>query len=202
LSIPVVYCRPYKPEGKGKIERWHRVVRAQFVSELSARHLQDFAGLNAYLWAWIERDYHRREHSKLAGLSPLQRWQQDLTQVRSLGPYAATLDELFFHREPRKVRRDGTISFWGQFFEVPYELSGRTILVVTDPHLKQITSLETLEGKPLGKATPLDRIKNNFRRRHRASTPAPAVPIKQDPEFNAVDQAYDKYHGAISGIEE
>jgi len=27
LSISLIYCRPYAPEGKGKLERWHRTLR-------------------------------------------------------------------------------------------------------------------------------------------------------------------------------
>ena len=30
LGIHLIYCRPYEPEAKGKIERWHRTVREQF----------------------------------------------------------------------------------------------------------------------------------------------------------------------------
>jgi len=203
LGIAVVYCRPYRPEGKGKIERWHRVVRAQFVSELTSKHQQDLKTLNAYLWAWIEKDYHLREHSMLAGLSPLQRWQQQLEHVRSLGPYAVTLDEVFYHREQRKVRRDGTVSLWGQFFEVPFELSTRTLLMVTDPHSKRVVAIESLDGKPLGKATPLDRVANNSRQRHQASnTETTAAPSIHDPEFNALDQAYENYHAPRANEEE
>ena len=32
LSIQLIFCRPYTPEGKGKLERWHRTVREQFIS--------------------------------------------------------------------------------------------------------------------------------------------------------------------------
>jgi putative transposase len=34
LDIRLIYCRPYAPEGKGKLERWHRTFREQFLSEL------------------------------------------------------------------------------------------------------------------------------------------------------------------------
>ncbi len=66
---------------KGKLERWHRVVRDQFLSELISRHLQGLETLNSALWAWIESVYHQRHHSVL-GCSPLSRWQRDLETVR------------------------------------------------------------------------------------------------------------------------
>jgi transposase len=46
---------PYAPEGKGKLERWHRSLRAQFLSELDTTHIHDLADLNARLWAWVEQ---------------------------------------------------------------------------------------------------------------------------------------------------
>ncbi len=96
------------------------------------------------------------------------------------------------------MRRDGTISLWGQFFEVPYELSGRTIQVVIDPHLKEVVALESQEGKPLGQATPLDRLANNSRRRRRPSRVETPEPVVSDPEFNAVEQAYQRYNDQLS----
>jgi hypothetical protein len=61
-----------------KIERWHRTVRDQFLSELDAARIGDLADLNARLWAWLECVYHRTPHEALAGQTPLARYQQDL----------------------------------------------------------------------------------------------------------------------------
>lgn len=47
LGIHLVYCRPDHPEGKGKLERWHRTFRDQFLSELEVSDLHDLADLNA-----------------------------------------------------------------------------------------------------------------------------------------------------------
>ena len=35
LEIHLIHCRPYEPEAKGKLERWHRTVRDQFINELN-----------------------------------------------------------------------------------------------------------------------------------------------------------------------
>ena len=63
LGIQLIYCRPYRPEGKGKIERWHLTFRNQFLSELDVNNLTSLDDLNARLWAWLERIYHRRPHA-------------------------------------------------------------------------------------------------------------------------------------------
>jgi len=194
LSIRLVYCRPYDAPAKGKLERWHRVVRAQFLSELTSRHLQSLETLNTALWAWIETVYHRREHSTL-GCTPLSRWQRDLENMRSLGPFVSRLDELFYHRIRRTVRKDGTVSYQGRYFEVPYRLMGSQIQLVVDPQAGQVVGVESLDGDPLGAATPLDRYSNNHRRRHRAQ-PADADTDSQPSgarRFSPIDQAIANY---------
>jgi hypothetical protein len=65
LSIRLVHCRPYQPTSKGKLERWRRMLREQFLAELDATHIRDMAELNVRLWAWLEQVYHRRKHGAL-----------------------------------------------------------------------------------------------------------------------------------------
>ncbi len=62
LGIHLIYCRPYAPEGKAKLERWHRTFRQQFITELDLTCIHDLADLNARLWAWIDEIYHKRSH--------------------------------------------------------------------------------------------------------------------------------------------
>nr|WP_312883724.1 integrase core domain-containing protein [Paraburkholderia youngii] len=158
---------------KGKLERWHRTLRERFLAELDATHIRDMADLNARLWAWVEQVYHRRKHSALGEHTPLSRYQQDLPRIRQLGMLAARLDEQFLHRIARHVRRDGTVSFNGKRFEVPYELTGQTVLLVVDPHAGTVLRVESQTGQALGAATALDAVANNTRRRQRPR----AVPI-------------------------
>ena len=202
LSIRLVYCRPYAPEGKGKLERWHRSLRAQFLSELDTTHIHDLADLNARLWAWVEQIYHRTEHSGLCNQTPLARYQQDLPRIGTLGARAAQLDELFLHRIERYVRRDGTVSFQGKRFEVPYELVGKTVLLVVDPHTGIVKGVESEAGEPLGAATLLDALANRTRTRRKSQPDAiePAVTGHHAPIENAahgpnlVELAYQRHY--------
>ncbi|MEE8567601.1 MAG: DDE-type integrase/transposase/recombinase [Anaerolineales bacterium] len=196
LGIHLIYCRPYAPEGKGKLERWHRTVRDQFLGELDLTRIQDLSDLNARLWAWIEEIYHRRTHAGLQALSPLQRYQQDLVRIRTLGHRAAQLDQLFYHRLSRKVRKDATVSYQGQRFEAPYELAGKTLQLVVDPHSQQAIWLEDDEGKIQGEVVPLDVIANSHRRRHKPDSQVANSHQSQGP--NLVEIAYQQYH-AIDG---
>jgi putative transposase len=192
LRIHLIHCRPYAPEGKGKLERWHRTCRDQFLSELDERLILSLEDLNARLWAWLEQIYHRTPHAGLDGLSPLARFQQDLARIRTLGPLASQLDALFLHRVSRHVRKDGTVSFQGRRFEVPFELSGQSVRIVVDPHAGSVIAVENDQGEHLGAATPLDSLANRDRQRRRPETAATPGP-RNGP--NLVELAYRKYHG-------
>ncbi|MBT4082030.1 MAG: DDE-type integrase/transposase/recombinase [Gammaproteobacteria bacterium] len=170
LGAHLIKCRPYAPEGKGKLERWHRTVRAQFLKEMDLTEVYDLADLNGRLWGWIDQIYHQRPHAGLNGVTPLARYQQDLARVRTLGERASRLDEIFYHRLTRKVRKDGTISYLSNRFEVPYELSGKSVRLVVDPHTEQAISIEDEKGEYLGSVTPEDKHANVNRKRRK---PAP-----------------------------
>ncbi len=192
LGIKLIFCRPYAPAGKGKIERWHRTFRNQFLSELDTPSVSSLAQLNARLWAWLETVYHQTPHHGLEGKTPLARYQQDLPRIRQLGTRAAQLDDLFYHRIRRKVRRDGTVSFQNAWFEVPYELSGKTVHLVVDPHAGLVIGVENEEGQRIGLATPLDKVANLHRTRHKPM-PAEAVEKKRSGP-NAVELAHQQYY--------
>lgn len=170
LEIRLVYCRPYAPEGKGKLERYHRTLRNRFLSELDLAVVRDLGDLNARLWAWLDESYHQTPHQGLDGVTPLERYRQDLVKIRPLGAFAPRLDDLFHHRCDRRVRKDGTVSYEGRQFEVPYELTGSTVTLVVEPHSQTIIAVESVHGKHLGAATPLDRLANNHRRRAQPTT--------------------------------
>jgi len=194
LDIRLIYCRPYAPEGKGKLERWHRTFRDQFLSELDVSRIHDLDDLNARLWAWIEQVYHRKPHGGLEDKTPLERYQQDLPKIRQLGQKAAQLDALFYYRVQRRVRKDGTVSYQGRDFEVPYELSGKNVRLVVDPHTEQVMGVEDDEDNSLGAATPLDALANAHRRRRKpeAVTPSTTTTPKKGP--NLVELAFEQHY--------
>ena len=193
LGIHLIFCRPYAPTSKGKLERFHLTLRNQFLSELDERRITNLDDLNARLWAWLEQVYHHTPHAGLAGLTPLARYQRDLPRIRALGPKAAQLDSLFHHRITRFVRKDGTVSFLGQRFEVPYELSGKTVRLVVDPHAGRVVGVEDEAGESLGQATALDAIANIKRVRRKPEPVANSTGSGNGP--NLVEIAHAQYHG-------
>jgi putative transposase len=192
LDIRLVYCRPYEPEGKGKLERFHRTFRAQFLNEITIDKLTSVDELNALLWAWLEQVYHRRPHAGLNGRLPIDRWREDLMHVRPLTTFVAhKIDDIFCHRFDRTVRKDGTISWEGMRFEVPYEQVGEKVTLVVEPHTKTAIKIESEFGDDLGAVTLLD-LKANLHRKRQRPHSAPARSVKQGE--NAVDLAYQEYN--------
>jgi len=192
LGIHLIYCRPYAPEGKGKLERWHRTFRDQFLSELDDSRVIDLADLNARLWAWLEQIYHHTPHAGLGDLTPLARYQQDLPKIRPLGPFAAQLDALFHHRISRLVRKDGTVSYQSERFEVAYELAGKTVKLVVDPHAGIVVGVEDAAGASLGSATRLDALANLHRTRRKPDQKPSTKPPRSGP--NLVELTHQQYH--------
>ena len=109
-------------------------------------------------------------------MTPLARYQRDLPRIRSLGAKAAQLDALFHHRVARSVKKDGTVSYLGRRFEVPYELSGKAVRLVVDPHEGRVVGVEDEAGVSLGAATVLDQIANQHRTRRKPDADAQAAP--------------------------
>jgi putative transposase len=170
MGILITHTPPYQPEGRGKIERWFRSLREQFLANLDRQPSLSLDELNQRLWLWIEQVYHRSEHGGL-GTTPLLRWQRDIEHIRQLPP-ATDLRRLFFYRLQRLVRRDSTFMLRGQFYEAPPQFAGQTIEVRFDPlDLSQVEIY--CEGEAQAVARPVDAVVN-AQLPSRKPVPAPA----------------------------
>lgn len=191
LQIRLIYCPAREPEGKGKLERYHRTFRELFLNEIDIKSMRSLADLNARLWVWIENIYHQRLHAGLNNMTPIERWRQDLIHVRQLGSQATSINDIFYHRISRFVRKDGTVSWEGELFEVPYVHSGKTVKLVFDPHAKKAIRIESDAGDDLGSVTPLDTTANLQRKRQRPEMINTSNNHKR--KFDAVELAYQDY---------
>lgn len=93
-GIALIHARPDRPQGKGKIERFFRTVRAQVLTRLTAADTASLTALNRRLAVWIEGEYHHSPHRGLAGLTPLEQWAQHAAGVRFPEP-GLDLTDLF-----------------------------------------------------------------------------------------------------------
>jgi len=195
LEIRLVYCRPYEPEGKGKLERFHRTFREQFLDEIEPEKLSGLNDLNERLWAWTEQVYHRRIHGGLEWKTPLERWQADLVHVQPLGLKAVRIDDIFCHRTERTVRKDGTISWEGRLFEVAHSLADEKVTLVFDPHAMKALRIESAFGDDLGAVVSLDAHANLTRKRQRPHHTPPPARRQGD---SAVEMALQEYRRTCS----
>ncbi len=181
LGVALIHARPYQPSGKGKIERWFRTLRAQFLSSLGSPESETLEALNRRLWAWVEGEYHHSPHRGLDNQTPLDRWAMRADKVRFVGPQL-DLEALFLFEAKRRVQRDRTVSLNGTIFEVDALLVGHTVTLRYDPAAPASRGLEVWhKGQFVARATPLDAYANCFVRRNRPSQTiepdtAPATP--------------------------
>jgi transposase InsO family protein len=175
LGILIVHSPPYQPEGRGKIERFFRTVREQFLANLDRKKVITLEDLNTRFWIWIET-YHTTVHGSL-DVTPLARWQRDIEHVRLIPPQT-DIRRLFFHRLDRFVRRDSTFLLNGRFYEVPGHLAGRRIEVRFDP--LNTGEIDVYHDSQLqGQARPVDAVLNTRLPRPKApdAQPAPSTGI-------------------------
>ena len=177
LGILIVHTPPYQPEGRGKIERYFRTVRDQFLTNLAPKPSLSLEQLNDRYSAWIESVYHRSTHSALDS-TPLLRWQRDIEQIRQLPP-ATDLRRLFFYRLHRLVRRDCTFLLHNQYYEAPPQLTGETVEVRFDPLDTAQVEIH-FQGKLQGTARLVDPVVN-------AGLPPVKRSAKAEPESTGIN---------------
>jgi len=182
LSIALIHARPYRPQGKGKIERWFKTVRAQVLTRLTPEDTASLAALNRRLGAWIEGEYHHTPHRGLSGLTPLEQWAQTGEGVRFPEP-GLDLRELFLFEARRKVQKDRTVSLHGVVYEVDAALVGETVTLRFDPSAPAQRPLQVChQGRVSGLARVVETYANCFVKRERPSrTLAVEGPAPQPP---------------------
>jgi putative transposase len=151
---------------KGKIERFFRRVRDQFL--LQKLDLSSLDALNRLFSHWVEHDYNAVPHDAI-GMKPIDRFGIDLSRIRFLPPSEHS-DELFYAEATRKVKKDNTFSFAGRRYETPVDLRDREIQLRHDRHRHEDTPVVIYhKGQRLGPARLLDAVANGLARRKELS---------------------------------
>lgn len=124
LGIALIHAKPYQPQGKGKIERFFKTVRSQFLSSFTATSLDDtsFEEFNAAFATWLER-YHQRTHSS-TGKSPFKRFTANMHCLRTT---PENLKDYFRTTARRRVNKDRSVVVDKRLFEAPVALIGKRV---------------------------------------------------------------------------
>ena len=177
LGIALIHARPYKPQGKGKIERWFRTLRGQFLTEVGQMSLDE---LNGALELWIREVYHQRVHSA-TGHRPLDRFTSRMECLR------ACPDDLKDHFRiiaRRRVAKDRTLTLDGNLFEAPVQLIGQRVDLLY--HRDSPKRVEVRwHQKSYGFLTPVD-LKVNCRVKRDKNNQAQISPERHKPSGGKV----------------
>ena len=156
LGIALIHSRPYKPEGRGKIERFFRTVRGDFLACLRAPSLRQtgFTGttmeeLNESFDKWLNDTYHQRKHTS-TGQSPFKRFAAHMECIRTV---PENLRDYFRKVARRRVARDRTITLDGRLYEAPVPLIGKQVTVLYHDY-EQVEV--TWQGKSYGFLVPVN----------------------------------------------
>lgn len=166
VGIALIHARAYSPASKGKIERWFRTMREQFLIHISDGALT-IEELNSRLWAWIEGEYHHAPHRSLSGKAPLDAWMESAEHVR-FPENASAIEEAFLFSVKRRVTADRVVSLDGVAYEVGAEFVKRTIELRYDPGRSVRVVRVYFEGEYRGDARPVDALANARATRDRA----------------------------------
>lgn len=123
LELGVVWepTLPYSPHQNAKQEVFWASVEGRLLAMLEGEHELTLALLNEATQAWAELEYNRETHSEI-GMPPLRRFLDGKTVGRDC-PSSDVLRRAFRVEIKRRQRQsDGTISLFGQRFEIPSRL--------------------------------------------------------------------------------
>ena len=122
LGIALIHAKPYQPQGKGKIERFFKTVRTQFLSSFSGTTLEE---INSAFDIWLG-EYHGREHSSTKQ-SPFKRFTSKMECLRSAPD---NLRDYFRKTVRRRVNKDRTVVVDCRLYEAPVELIGKRVEIL------------------------------------------------------------------------
>jgi transposase InsO family protein len=154
MGSMVLHCKPNQASSKGKIEKFFRSVREQFLDECYATDFpKTLEELNKRFSKWCEETYNVRNHSGI-GNAPVKKWMETSHKIKLMPPLK--IDEAFTFEAERRVKSDGTFSLDGKTFETYGALAGKKVLVSYDPFFPE-TAHVSHDGKNFGKANLLDK---------------------------------------------
>ena len=166
LGVSLTHSRPYIPQGRGKIERWFRYVRQDFLP-MHAHKPMTLEALNQRLEDWVD-DYNDKVHSS-TGMAPYERFKNNLACVR---PAPDSLRDFFRLIEFRRVKKDRSIQINNKQYEVAVGLIDKKIEARF--HNESPEEIEVFfENNSYGKAVPIDVHLNALIGRNFEKSPKP-----------------------------
>lgn len=135
LGIRHISSTAYRPNGKGKVEKFWQCVDKEFLLELEHSPVTNLDEMNQRFWAWLEEVYQQRKHSE-TNQTPIARFASVVTAPL---PQPERLAELFLWRVKRTVDKTGCVSFEGNSYQLEPGLERRKVELRYHPlHLQRL----------------------------------------------------------------
>lgn len=145
LGIHHISAKPYSPQTKGKLEKYHQCVD-QFLDEFSLEQEKTLSALNRKFYIWLDEGYIHDPHEALKlekrdphtgeilskrERTPYQAYTEDPAKVK----YISSLEcrDAFLWEDQRTVDKAGCIKLAGQVYDVGAALIKRRVDVRYDP---------------------------------------------------------------------
>ena len=152
---------PYSPEQNGKQESFWGQIEGRLLPMLEGEHALTLELLNTASQAWVEHEYHRKEHSEIKE-APLDRYLRGPAVGREC-PSSDVLRRRFRTEITRTQRRsDGTATVEGVRFELPsaYRTLLQLRLRVARWDLSSVDLVDPRSGQHLATLLPIDKARN------------------------------------------
>lgn len=131
LKTRKIHHRPYQSWCKGKVEAVMKTLKNEFQSEAQRAGFRTLEELNTALWAWIDVEYNRRNHSS-TGEPPDTRFLSGLPKDHRRITDLQWFESLFLVRDTRTVHKYGLIKLEGNKYHTTAPF-GTVIHVRYDP---------------------------------------------------------------------
>jgi transposase InsO family protein len=175
LAIALIHSKPYTPQGRGKIERFFKTVRVQFLPGFNGQTLTE---LNEAFDGWLSDIYHQRKHSSTKQ-SPFERFAANLQCLRAAPD---NLYDYFRKVARRKVNKDRSITLNGRLFEAPVALIGKRVELLYHDNQPQQVEVK-YQNESFGMLAPVNLNVNCRIKRDKNNNPQ----IHSHTEFNKYD---------------
>ena len=178
---------PRSPTTTGKVERFHRTLRQEF---LGGRLFESVANAQAELDGWVEHYNHQRPHQGIGMVPPIERFrlaQREPSTIELADAAPDTTEHLPAAR--RRVSSNGRISFASAGYLAGVWLAGETVEVICDGGVVHLQHRGVLVASHARRHTAADEAAAN--RRGQRRTPVRAAPPQPSARAASVTRKLD-----------
>jgi len=157
-QIALIHSKPYDSPSRGKIERFFRTVRSQFLADVKLENIYSLYEFNEVFHIWLDDLYHQTVHGTTKQ-TPKQRYLLSMPHQKIRRISEHELNQAFYNSLERQVKNDATVSINNKLYEVPAQYIGTKIEIrhpLDNP--RELTLFA--EGKPVILLNPVNVIEN------------------------------------------